>query len=87
MGSMNAGTCPFWSGGLGVNICVPLELQFWGSNRPAARFTSTGPFTSEYIMQTLSDLLLDCRVGFSVCLFVCFSARVEAPGPRRLRWG
>ena len=39
----------------------PLELRFLGSSRPAAWFTSTRPFMSLYIMQTLSDVLRDCR--------------------------
>ena len=57
-----AGTCLLWSGGLdGIGICVPLELQFQGSPRPAVGCMSTRPFIVMYIMQTLSDILLECR--------------------------
>ena len=62
---MNAGTHLFWSGGLEVDICAPtphpLELWFLGSSKPAAGFTLTRPFMILYIMQTWSDVLLDCR--------------------------
>ena len=41
----------------------PLVLPLLDSSRHAAGFTSTRPFMILYIMQTLSDVLLDC--GFS----------------------
>ena len=45
-------------------VFVPhLELRFLGSSRPAAGFTSTRPFMIFYTLQTLSDVLLDCRVS------------------------
>ena len=42
-------------------VFVPLELQFLGSSRPAVGFVSTSLFMIVYVMQTLSDMLLDCR--------------------------
>ena len=45
----------------------PLQLRFLGSSKPAAEFTSTGPslilyVMILYVMQTLSDVFLDCRL-------------------------
>ena len=37
----------------------PLELWLLGTSRPAVGFTLTRPFMSLYILQTLSDVLLD----------------------------
>ena len=42
-------------------LCPPLELRFPGSSRPEAWFTSTRPFVTLYLKQTLSDVLRDCR--------------------------
>ena len=53
--SKSAGRCLFWSGRLGVGICAILKLR-----QQTVGFTSTRPFMILYIMQTLSDDLLDC---------------------------
>ena len=70
MGSMNVSVLELgtWS----WYLC-PLELRFLGSSRPAAGFTSTSPFMVLYILQTLSDVLPDCRVSSWSC-----ATKVEA---------
>ena len=41
-----------------LSLC-PLEPRVLGSSGPSAGLTSTRPFMELYIMQTLSDVLLD----------------------------
>ena len=75
--STNAGTCLLGSWGLGSWYLCPWELQFVGSGRPAAGFMSTRLFMILHIMQTLSDVPLDCS----------FLAGAEPSGQRHLSRG
>ena len=76
-GSKNAGTCQLQSGALGVGICAPWSCHFW----------TWVEVRQGLHQQVCSWFCTSCRPSLMFSWTTAFSAWIEPPWWRCLRWG